>query len=252
MSSDCCISLIKKLKRKLKLVFLVVIGFVVVGCATIPEGEVRSSRDPWEPMNRTTFEFNEKLDKLLIRPATEGYVFIVPSLLRDGISNMISNVLDVPTAVNDLLQGKPKDSVDDLSRVFINSTLGIGGILDVATAGGMDKRREDFGQTFATWGINSGPYLVLPLFGASSVRDAVGLGVDIMTDPLFQGIKRKTLSNSITAIRFMDVRSKFLQAGDLLDGVVIDKYTFTRDTYFQRRRSLVDEGEVPTYLYDSN
>ena len=248
MLSDCCPLLLKILRR----LFLVAVSFAIVGCASIPEGEIRSSRDPWERMNRTTFEFNEKLDQFLIRPATEGYVFVVPSPLRDGVSNMISNVLDVPTAVNDLLQGKPKDSVDDLSRVFVNTTLGIGGIFDVATAGGMDKRREDFGHTFATWGIESGPYLVLPLFGASSVRDSVGLAVDIMTDPLFQGIKQKTISNSITAIRFMDVRSKFLQAGDLLDQVVIDKYTFTRDTYFQRRRSLLEDGDVPTYIYDSN
>jgi phospholipid-binding lipoprotein MlaA len=248
MSADYSISLI----RNLKTIFLVIISFAVVGCASIPEGEVRSPKDPWEAMNRTTFEFNEKLDKFAIRPATEGYVFIMPTPVRDGISNMISNVLDVPTAVNDLLQGKPKDSLDDLSRVFVNSTLGVAGIFDVASAGGMEKRREDFGQTFATWGFESGPYIVLPLFGASSVRDAVGLGVDILTDPLFQGIKQKTLSNAITAIRFMDVRAKFLEAGDLLDGIVIDKYTFTRDTYFQRRRSLVDEGEVPTYIYDSN
>lgn len=240
------------LLRTLRILFLAGIGMTVIGCASIPEGEIRSSRDPWEPMNRATFEFNEKLDQFAIRPATEVYVFIVPTPIRDGISNMVSNILDVPTAVNDLLQGKPKDSLDDLCRVFVNTTLGVGGIFDVASAGGMEKRRQDFGQTFAVWGFDSGPYLVLPLFGASSVRDAIGLGVDIMTDPLFQGIKQKTLSNSITAIRFMDVRSKFLDAGDLLDQVVIDKYTFTRDTYFQRRRSLVGEGEVPTYIYDSN
>lgn len=242
----------KTLLRALRAVFLVWVGFVMAACASIPEGEVKSARDPWEPMNRSVFEFNEKLDQFVMKPASQGYVFVVPEPVRDGVSNMISNVLDVPTAVNDLLQGKPKDAVDDLSRVFVNTTLGIGGIFDVATAGGMDKRRSDFGQTFAVWGIESGPYMVLPLFGASTVRDTVGLGVDIMTDPLFQLIKNPAINLSITAIRFIDVRAKFLDAGDLLDQVVLDKYTFTRDTYFQRRRSLVDEGEVPTYIYDSN
>lgn len=247
------VSIIVKFNTTLRKIFLVWVSLQLVACATIPEGEIRSPRDPWESMNRTTFEFNEKLDRFVMKPAAQGYSFIVPELVRDGISNMISNVLDVPTAVNDLLQGKPQDSVDDLSRVLINTTMGIGGIFDVATAGGMEKRREDFGQTFATWGIESGPYLVLPVFGASTVRDTVGLGVDIMTDPLFQLIKNRPLNLSITAIRFIDVRTKYLDGGDLLDQIVLDKYTFTRDTYFQRRRSLIkDGGDEPSYIYDSN
>ena len=242
-----------KLTICLRRIILGCASLLLAACATIPEGEIRSSKDPWEPLNRTTFEFNEKLDKFVMKPVSQGYAFIVPEPIRDGVSNMISNVMDVPTAVNDLLQGKPQDSLDDLSRVFVNTTLGIGGIFDVATAGGMDKRREDFGQTFATWGIESGPYLVLPLFGASSVRDAVGLGVDIMTDPLFQLIKNRPLNLSITAIRFIDVRTKYLEGGDLLDQIVLDKYIFTRDTYFQRRRSLInDGGDDPSYIYNSN
>lgn len=243
----------RKLTTSLRRIFLGGVSLLLVACATIPEGEVRSPKDPWESLNRTTFEFNEKLDKFVMKPVSQGYAFIVPEPIRDGVSNMISNVMDVPTAVNDLLQGKPQDSLDDLSRVFINTTMGIGGIFDVATAGGMDKRREDFGQTFAAWGIESGPYLILPLFGASSVRDTVGLGVDIMTDPLFQLIKNRPLNLSITAIRFIDVRTKYLEGGDLLDQIVLDKYIFTRDTYFQRRRSLInDGGDEPSYIYNSN
>lgn len=228
-----------------KLLLLVILGMVLVGCASIPAGEIKSKNDPFEPMNRAVFTFNEALDDYVMTPVAKVYRFVLPEFVRERISNIFSNIGDIYTSVNNLLQGKPKEAADDLVRVFVNTTLGLGGMFDVATAGGMEKRKEDFGQTLGVWGVNPGPYLVLPFFGASNIRDTAGFFVDFKTDILFQQIPDVGVRNTVTGVRIVDMRAKYLDSSNLLEEAAIDKYTFVRDAYFQRRQNLVYDGNPP-------
>ena len=234
---------------------LVMFGLVVsmVGCASIPAGVPPSPDDPWEPFNRSVFEFNEGLDKYVLKPVVSGYRFVLPEFIREGIYNFFSNYNDIYTALNNLLQGKPDYAFNDLMRVVVNTTIGLGGLIDLATPGGLEKHKEDFGQTFGVWGIPSGPYVVLPFFGPSSVRDTFGTVADLETDYLFKYIPDVGLRNSLTGLRVVNARNTYYEAGDLLDGAAIDKYSFLRDAYIQRRKYQINEGrddeepQMPAY-----
>jgi phospholipid-binding lipoprotein MlaA len=227
-----------KLKR------FILLGLVagMVGCASIPAGVEPSPRDPWEPFNRSVFEFNEGLDTYLLKPVVAGYRFVLPEFVRDGIYNFFSNYSDIYTALQNLLQGKPDYAFSDLMRVVVNTTFGLGGLIDMATPGGLPKHKEDWGQTFGVWGIPSGPYVVLPFFGPSSVRDTFGTVADLESDYLFAYVKDIGLRNSITGLRVVNARNTYYEAGDLLDGAAIDKYSFMRDAYIQRREYQINEG----------
>ncbi|MBU3612635.1 VacJ family lipoprotein [Polynucleobacter sp. MG-27-Goln-C1] len=227
-----------KLKR------LMLLGLVasMVGCASIPAGVEPSPHDPWEPFNRSVFEFNEGLDAYLLKPVVAGYRFVLPEFVREGIYNFFSNYSDIYTALQNLLQGKPGDAFSDLMRVVVNTTFGLGGLIDMATPGGLPKHKEDWGQTFGVWGIPSGPYVVLPFFGPSSVRDTFGTVADLESDYLFSYVKDIGLRNSITGLRVVNARNTYYEAGDLLDGAAIDKYSFMRDAYIQRREYQINEG----------
>ena len=227
-----------KLKR------FILLGLVagMVGCASIPAGVEPSPHDPWEPFNRSVFEFNEGLDTYLLKPVVAGYRFVLPEFVRDGIYNFFSNYSDIYTALQNLLQGKPDYAFSDLMRVVVNTTFGLGGLIDMATPGGLPKHKEDWGQTFGVWGIPSGPYVVLPFFGPSSVRDTFGTAADLESDYLFSYVKDIGLRNSITGLRVVNARNTYYEAGDLLDGAAIDKYSFMRDAYIQRREYQINEG----------
>lgn len=227
-----------KLKR------LALLGLVagMVGCASIPAGVEPSPHDPWEPFNRSVFEFNEGLDAYVLKPVVAGYRFVLPEFVRDGIYNFFSNYSDIYTALQNLLQGKPGDAFSDLMRVVVNTTFGLGGLIDMATPGGLPMHKEDWGQTFGVWGIPSGPYVVLPFFGPSSVRDTFGTAADLESDYLFGYVKDIGLRNSITGLRVVNARNTYYEAGDLLDGAAIDKYSFMRDAYIQRREYQINEG----------
>ena len=228
----------------IKLKRLVLLGLVagMVGCASIPAGVEPSPHDPWEPFNRSVFEFNEGLDAYVLKPVVAGYRFVLPEFVRDGIYNFFSNYSDIYTALQNLLQGKPGDAFSDLMRVVVNTTFGLGGLIDMATPGGLPKHKEDWGQTFGVWGIPSGPYVVLPFFGPSSVRDTFGTAADLESDYLFGYVKDIGLRNSITGLRVVNDRNTYYEAGDLLDGAAIDKYSFMRDAYIQRREYQINEG----------
>jgi phospholipid-binding lipoprotein MlaA len=215
---------------------------MMVGCASIPAGVQPSPHDPWEPFNRSVFEFNEGLDSYLLKPIVKAYRFIMPEFVRDGIYNFFSNYNDIYTALQNLLQGKPDLAFSDLMRVVVNTTFGLGGLIDMATPGGLPKHKEDWGQTFGVWGIPSGPYVVLPFFGPSSVRDTFGTAADLETDYLFGYVKNIGLRNSVTGLRVVNARNTFYEAGDLLDGAALDKYSFVRDAYIQRREYQINEG----------
>lgn len=223
---------------------LILLGLVatMVGCASIPAGVEPSPHDPWEPFNRSVFEFNEGLDAYLLKPVVAGYRFVLPEFVRDGIYNFFSNYSDIYTALQNLLQGKPGDAFSDLMRVVVNTTFGLGGLIDMATPGGLPKHKEDWGQTFGVWGIPSGPYVVLPFFGPSNVRDTFGTVADLESDYLFGYVKDIGLRNSITGLRVVNARNTYYEAGDLLDGAAIDKYSFMRDAYIQRREYQINEG----------
>jgi phospholipid-binding lipoprotein MlaA len=224
-----------------RLVLLGLLG-VMVGCASIPAGVERSPHDPWESFNRSVFEFNEGLDKYLLKPVVAAYRFILPEIVRDGIYNFFSNYSDIYTALQNLLQGKPDLAFNDLMRVAVNTIFGLGGLMDVATPGGLPKHKEDWGQTFGVWGLPSGPYVVLPFFGPSTIRDTFGTAADLETDYLFKYIPDVGLRNSITGLRVINARNTFYEAGDLLDGAALDKYSFIRDAYLQRREYQINEG----------
>jgi len=228
----------------IKLKRFVLLGLVagMVGCASIPAGVEPSPHDPWEPFNRSVFEFNEGLDAYLLKPVVAGYRFVLPEFVRDGIYNFFSNYSDIYTALQNLLQGKPGDAFSDLMRVVVNTTFGLGGLIDMATPGGLPKHKEDWGQTFGVWGIPSGPYVVLPFFGPSSVRDTFGTAADLESDYLFGYVKDIGLRNSIAGLRVVNARNTYYEAGDLLDGAAIDKYSFMRDAYIQRREYQINEG----------
>jgi phospholipid-binding lipoprotein MlaA len=231
-------SLLAKLKR------IVLLGLVgaMVGCASIPAGVAPSPHDPWEPFNRSVFEFNEGLDAYLLKPVVAGYRFVLPEFVRDGIYNFFSNYSDIYTALQNLLQGKPDYAFSDLMRVVVNTTFGLGGLIDMATPGGLPKHKEDWGQTFGVWGIPAGPYVVLPFFGPSNVRDTFGTAADLESDYLFRLLPDVALRNSLTGLRVVNARNTYYEAGDLLDGAAIDKYSFVRDAYIQRRQYQINEG----------
>ena len=227
---------------RIKRLVLLSVTCLFVGCASIPAGVEPSPRDPWEPFNRSVFEFNEGLDTYILKPVVAAYRFILPEIVREGIYNFFSNYSDIYTALQNLLQGKPDYAFNDLMRVAVNTLFGFGGLLDVATPGGLEKHKEDWGQTFGVWGVPSGPYVVLPFFGPSTVRDTFGTAADLETDYLFKYVPDVGLRNSITGLRVVNARNTYYEAGDLLDGAALDKYSFIRDAYLQRREYQINEG----------
>jgi phospholipid-binding lipoprotein MlaA len=200
--------------------------------------------DPFEPVNRAIFTFNDALDRHVLRPVAQGYVNVVPRLVRAGVSNFFGNISDAFSAVNNALQGKRDPLGNDLGRVLVNSTFGIGGIFDIASEGGVEKSNEDFGQTFGYWGMGPGPYLVIPILGPSDVRDAVGLGIQAYLDPINQVTPSENMWELI-GLRAIDTRAGLLGTEDLLSGAALDKYTFIRSAYLQRRKNLVYDGKPP-------
>lgn len=209
------------------------------GCAS-----TGNPRDPLEPVNRGIYTFNEAVDTTLLKPAAELYRGLVPRLVRTGVSNVFSNINDVIVALNNLLQGKVTNAASDTGRFLVNSTIGLLGIFDVATPLGLPKNNEDFGQTLGWWGVGDGPYIVLPIFGPSNVRDTFGLVVDVLTDPISY-IEPTRDRNIVMGVRAVNRRSELLEASKILETAALDPYQFVRDAYLQRRRSLIYDGNPP-------
>ncbi|MFT7775115.1 VacJ family lipoprotein [Roseateles sp.] len=199
--------------------------------------------DPWESWNRKVFAFNEKLDENVLKPVATAYSEIVPSPVRTGIDNFFGNIGDAWSAVNLMLQGRFKAGLEQGMRFAVNSTFGFAGLLDIATEAGLDKNSQDFGKTLGKWGMGTGAYIVWPLFGPSSVRDSLALPVDWQASPavLFDDGRKKV---AITGLNLVNTRANFLRAGEMLEGIALDKYTFYRDAYLQRRGSFDDDEEV--------
>lgn len=221
---------------------------LVAGCATVSAPD---ERDPWEPVNRVTFEVNDVLDRAVIKPVAEGYRFVLPSEVRSGVRNFFANLHDPWIAANQFLQGKVDDGLSDLWRFIANSTFGLGGIFDIASDMRMPKHNEDFGQTLAVWGLGFGPYFVLPVLGPSSVRDAGGRGVDFLAYlpayiPEWVDLRhRATWVNGLSITEFVQARADLLDTTTALDQAALDRYAFVRNAYFQRRRNLIYDGNPP-------
>jgi phospholipid-binding lipoprotein MlaA len=218
------------------------------GCATGPNA---NPADPLEPLNRTVFRFNDGLDRAIVKPVATAYQDVTPALVRTGVSNFFGNISDVWSVVNNALQFKGEAAANSFFRVTINTVWGVGGIFDVASDLNIPKQSEDFGRTLTHWGVASGPYLVLPVLGPSTVRDSVGTLVDLQGDLVSQGVDRVPVSNSLLTLRFVNTRADFLGASDLLEQASLDKYSFTRDSYLQRHRRANGNGDgQPEERYD--
>ena len=210
------------------------------GCASTGGDQ----RDPIEGLNRAIYNFNEGLDKMIIKPVAKGYQAVVPDPVDKGVTNFFGNINDVVTTVNGLLQFKFHQGGSDALRVLINSTLGVLGLFDVASKMGFEKHNEDFGQTLGYWGLGHGPYLVLPVLGPSSVRDATGRLVDASAfDPLYQ-VDHVPTRNSLRALQAVDRRADLLGATSVFDQAALDKYNFLKESYFQQRENAVNDGEL--------
>jgi len=234
--------------------FLRVVAVLAVaaaaGCATAPpqgaaDRHTAGPKDPYEPFNRKMFAFNDTLDTYALKPVATAYTKVVPSPVRTGVHNFFGNFSDAWSAVNQLLQGKPADAGTMTLRVLTNTTIGIGGLFDPATSLGLERKPEDLGLTLGHWGINPGPYLVLPLFGPSDIRDAVALPADTYVSPALLVAPKYWKEVGVDAIGVIDTRAGLLGASQMLDDLAFDRYTFLRDAYITRRRSLVYDGNPP-------
>ncbi len=207
------------------------------GCASGPNAH---PRDPLEPFNRGVSEFNEAVDGAVLKPVATAYRDVTPDLVRTGVSNFFGNLRDVWSALNSTLQLKPRAAAESALRVGVNTAFGFGGLLDIASEMGIERTTLDFGQTLGRWGVPSGPYLVLPIFGPSTFRDAAGFGVESKGD-LVSKVDHIPTRNSLYALRAVETRANLLRATTMLEGAALDKYSFTRDIYLQRRQSLIDD-----------
>ena len=213
---------------------------LLAGCAGRVAVEDRHPEDPWEGFNRSVFAFNETLDRAVLKPVARGYRAVTPQPVETGVSNFFSNLGEIRTTLNSLLQGKPANAGRSTSRFLINSTVGIAGLWDFATHMGITAEQEDFGQTLGSWGVGEGPYLVLPLLGPSTVRDTSGLPLDMVTYPLYY-VEEDKVRYGLTGLRIVDARAALLDQEELIRG---DRYVFIRDAYLQRRRFEVSDGEL--------
>lgn len=210
-------------------------ALVLAGCATGPHA---NPKDPIEPFNRGVQRFNDGVDEALLKPVATVYRDVTPDLVRTGVSNFFSNLRDLWSSVNAALQLRPREATENFLRFSVNTFWGIGGLLDIASEMQIERTTLDFGQTLGRWGVPSGPYLVLPFMGPSTLRDTVGMGVESSGD-LLGGMNHVPSRNSLYALRIVETRANLLRAGSLLDQAALDKYSFTRDAFLQRRESQI-------------
>ena len=228
------------LARSLWLVW-VLAALMLSGCATGPNA---NPRDPLEPFNRGMYHFNDTVDRAVVKPVATAYRDVLPSPVRTGVTNFFANLQDAWSIVNNSLQLKVEAAGDSLVRFGVNTFLGIGGVLDIASEMQIERHTEDFGQTLGYWGVGAGPYLVLPLLGPSTVRDTAASPVNAYGN-FVAGVDDTATRNTLTALGLLDRRARLLDATSILDQVALDPYTFTRDAFLQRRQNDVYDGYPP-------
>ena len=224
------------------LITIFLFSILASGCAGLLREEGSSdSRDPWEGANRAIFKFNESVDKTILKPMAQGYEKNVPQKMRMHITNFFSNLSDLMTAIQHALQLDFRSSTESAVRFLVNSTVGILGFNDVASNFGVAKTDEDTGQTLGAYGVSSGPYLVLPLFGPSSVRDSFGRIVDLFADPLNNIADSKETKVATNALRVVDTRARVLSAEQAFDALAFDRYVAMRSAYFAIREAQIED-----------
>ena len=236
----------RSVRRLASLLAGVGIAVALAGCTTLQaaRGGPGQRLDPWEKWNRKVFNFNEDVDRAVLKPVATAYTNVVPQPVRRSVGNFFSNFADAWSAINNMAQGKFEAGFEDATRVGANTLFGLFGILDVASEMGLEHHYEDFGQTLGRYGVGAGAYVVLPILGPSSVRDAAAIPVNRLASPpaFFNGTGTQF---GLTALQIVNTRAGLLGATRVIDDIALDKYTFIRDAYLQRRRSLVFDGDVP-------
>lgn len=221
---------------------LALVAITMTGCASVPK-ENRVESDPWEPMNRTFYGFNRGIDKVTTKPLAKGYEKVLPQPVRTGISNFFKNLRTPGSAINNFLQGKPKRGFSELGRFVFNSTLGVGGLFDIATAGGLEAHFEDIGQTAAVWGVPNGPYVMIPLLGPSTLRDAMLYPLFIVSNPLYH-YNNTSVRDKLYILRAIELRARLLPLEGQLEESK-DPYITVRESYLQNREFEIYDGEPP-------
>ena len=213
-------------------------AFLLLLCSLVANGASAQTEDPWRETNEQVFRLNDHFDQLIVKPVAAGYTLFIPRVARQGIGNFFSNIDDINVVVNDLLQLKLDAALNDSGRFLVNSTLGLAGVLDIASGFSLYKNEEDFGQTLGHWGVGSGPYIMLPMFGASNVRDSFGLVLDTLFNPI-QYLDDESMRLTLFLVKETESRSGLLALDELITG---DRYLFVREAYLQRREYLVADG----------
>jgi phospholipid-binding lipoprotein MlaA len=220
---------------------IAILCIFLTGCASV---STKNPVDPWESWNRSVFNFNDSLDSSIVKPVATAYIAGVPSLIRTGVNNFFNNLTGVWTVANSVLQLKPQAAVDTFFRVTINTFLGLGGLLDIASEMNIERHTADFGQTLGHYGVPPGPYLVIPFLGSSTLRDTLASTLISKGDLVWQ-LNSVLARNSLYALRLLDTRANLLRSTSVLEAVALDKYTFTRDIYLQIRRNDILDGKEP-------
>ncbi|MEX2517238.1 MAG: VacJ family lipoprotein [Gammaproteobacteria bacterium] len=228
--------------------FIMLLSLLALGGCATTQGPGGDTNDPLEPGNRFFYGVNETLDGAFVKPLAEFYVYATPEPVRESVNNLFGNLGYINVILNSFLQGKADDGWSDTARFLVNSTLGIGGLFDVATDMGLPSRQEDFGQTLAVWGSGEGAYMYLPIWGPTTVRDAPGIAVSTVTNPLFY--LTGAALYPVTALGIINTRANVLEATRLRDEAALDAYVFTREAYLQRRNYLIFDGNPPADGYD--
>lgn len=221
---------------------LVLAALATSGCVAVP-GE-RVAHDPWESVNRGMYRFNDTVDRATTRPLARGYVAVVPEPARRGVTNFSRNLMTPSSALNNFLQGKPRDGFGELLRLVINTTAGVGGLFDIAANNGLEPKTEDFGQTAAVWGVPDGPYVMLPLRGPRTLRDALLMPLDYLADPLYH-YDDSSVRDPLYVLRIINLRAQLLPLEDMLEDSA-DPYVTLRESYLQNREFEIYDGNPPS------
>lgn len=215
---------------------------VLGACATTPEGS-HVDYDPWEPLNRQIFALNDVSDRYFLRPIARGYDAVLPDVVQTGVTNFSRNLRAPGSALNNFLQGKPRNGFSEITRFLFNSTIGIGGLIDVATIGGLERKDEDFGQTFAVWGIPDGPFVIVPFLGPRTLRGAAAIPLNFWADPLWH-YENRSVRNQLEFLRLINLRANLLSLDKFLEDSK-DPYVTLRESYLQNRRFDIYDGDPP-------
>ena len=229
--------------RSMRILLVGFMSIILSGCATYSSDSFSGSSDPWQAVNKPFFAMNDAIDSVLFKPLAKGYNAVTPKPIKTGVTNFFSNLNEIDNAINNLFQGKPKQFATSIGRLTVNTTIGLGGIFDVASHMGLTHSPEDFGQTIGSFGVDSGPYVILPLLGSSSVRDIPGRVLSMYINPL-AWLDDVSFRNTMVGVNAIDTRSNLLAKEDIASEISKDKYTLYRDAYLEEREFQISDGNI--------